>query len=614
MIYRSDGRRTRSVLFAALILSSAGLEAATRPVSIAVGADFDHNLARSANIGWSRINIVWSFINPQPGVWHWVYTDERINSAVASGQQILGILQRPPQWVGGGVNENVPPVTTTQWSEYVRRVAQRYAGRIAAYEIWNEPDQKKTNQVGIGWGRNVEEPPRYVDFVHAAAVEIRAQAPGTLVVAPTFMSRNNASGADNRKKRILQQIQAAVYPGGPGYSFVNVLSAHNNAGDTEASRIMGRRLNYENLAYVWNHAPSLRTAPVWVTEYGWRSNAVGEPGQRERICNVTKMYTGRLDAAFTDLDDWDVRRAFIYGLKIPGSSASIFRADNSPKPVVTQYIQRLAYPAVQNPALSAEFPSCSGTSPAGQESEPPELSAEDVAASFVALGLLDPRSGLPTDYSQLFAERSPDGGSIDVAYEDAMGATVSVSVSPASPENQARRDWTDAGSEWTSGSVHISVSGMASGSPIGKAFIATLGAAIDPSFHQACMIESVSAGEGTVEDLGFSPPASPAGFTKRAVLLELTRPTAGCGAEVSTHSPIIDFTWTLEGGGGEVINAGIYRYGDGPGPTFVGPSSLHWSNEAGARFWVAAEAPEMTESLKEALYSVAKSMDPELQP
>ncbi|HWM89645.1 MAG TPA: hypothetical protein VN493_02645, partial [Thermoanaerobaculia bacterium] len=163
-----------------------------------------------------------------------------------------------------------------------------------------------------GWGRNIEEPPLFIDFVHAAAVEIRAQAPGTLVAAPAFMSRNNAAGADNRKRRILQQAEATFYPDGQGSSFIDVISVHNNAGDTESATTMGTRLNYENLAYFWNHAPSMRHKPVWVTEYGWRSNAVTESGQRQRTCEVTKTYSGYLNPQSTRLNDWDVRRAFIY--------------------------------------------------------------------------------------------------------------------------------------------------------------------------------------------------------------------------------------------------------------------------------------------------------------
>ena len=372
--------------------------ASTRPVSIGVNANWEQNLALQANLGWTRLDIAWSDINPQPNVWDFAVTDSRVNDALAQGQQILAILHVVPSWLT--TNADIPPLSTSQWSTFVQQMAQHFAGRIAAYEIWNEPDDSNINGDGIGWGRNIEEPPLYTDFVHAAAVQIRAYAPGTLVVAPAFQSRNTASGVDNRKKRILEQIQAASYSAhGPGYNFVDAVSVHNNAGDTEPSRDMGRRLNYENLAYVWNHAPSMRTKPIWVTEYGLEIQLVTEAGQSEKICNVTRTYTGLLEAAYTNLGDWDVRRAFIYALK-DGGSRQIFRSDNTPKPTVTQYLQHLAYPAVQNPAYSADYPACSGIGLAAFAASSPATSG-DVWSSLVRFGLRDPRSRIPAGFPEL---------------------------------------------------------------------------------------------------------------------------------------------------------------------------------------------------------------------
>ncbi len=593
-----------------VISSSRAKGQTTRPVSIGVNANWEQNLALSAHLGWTRMDLPWDRINPSNGVWDFSVTDSEVNYAISQGQQILGILHDPPQWVGGGTNANIPPLTTTQWSEFVRQVALRYRGKIAAYEIWNEPDDPTTSKYGIGWGRNIEESPLYVDFVHAAAVQIRAQAPGTLVVAPVFTSGNTASGVDNRKRRILQQIQAAVYPDGPGYGFIDVISVHNNANDTEPSKTMGWRLNYQNLAYVWNYCPSIKTAPVWVTEYGWKANAVTESGQREKICNVTRIYTAALEASYTNLSDWNVRRSFIYLEKDPATSRAIFRSDNSPTPTVTQYLQLLSYPAVQNPALSADYPSCGGSTTSVAASKRAGGPPGDVGASFSSLGLLDPRPALPAGYSVLDAESSPDGRSLDVAFKDSKGGVINVSVSPATPENQSRRLLTDAGAEWTSGALHISVSGMLLGLPYGKSVLQSVAAHLDPSFNRACMIESIRADENIVRALGFSPPAVPPGFTQKSARIELTSPTQGCGAQASGYSPVLDFTWTFVDPAGEVVRAGIYRYGSASGTTFKGPGSLHWGDGNGNRYWVAAETDSVTPSLQDSLYAVARSMDP----
>jgi hypothetical protein len=142
----------------AMLSPSTWAGAAERPVSIGVNANFQQNYAQSAHLGWSRIDILWSIVNPSPGVWDFSFTDAQVNNAVGWGQQILAILHSVPQWAGGGATGDNPPLTTVDWAEYARQVALRYRGKIAAYEIWNEPDWKTK------WTRNIEQPPLYVDF------------------------------------------------------------------------------------------------------------------------------------------------------------------------------------------------------------------------------------------------------------------------------------------------------------------------------------------------------------------------------------------------------------------------------------------------------------------
>ena len=587
----------------ALVLAFSSAEAtAEQPVSIGLNANFEQFLARGANVGWSRLNILWSNVNPQAGVWDFSFTDQQVNNAVAQGQQILAILANPPLWLGGGANQNIPPLTTTGWAEFARRVAQRYVGKIAAYEIWNEPDLKSTSKFGIGWGRNIEEPPLYTDFVHAAAVEIRTYSPGTLVVAPVFLSRNNANGADNRKRRIFQQIQAATYPDGTGPSFIDVTSYHNNAGDTESSNTQAARLYFENLAYLGNYCPALRWNPVWVTEYGWRSNAVGESGQREKICNVTRAYTGRTHAS---LAFHNITRAFVYVQKSSTESSSVFRSDNTAKPAVTQYLRHLAYPAVQNPAWSTDFPSCSAP--------PPPIGSlatggsEDVWTALSAMGLSDPRAAIPSDLSVFQSTLSEDRQSLDILFTDSRGGYITLLVSPSSHGTKPYA-FTSVGADWTNGVSGFSISGMLDEQPMGKSLVQRVSNALDPSFGDSCMIETVSADDSTVRQLGFIPPAAPQGFRRMESLLEFTRPTKGCA--ISNHVPVLDFVWRFENEVGEVLRAGIYNYGYDSDASLATERSLHWSGRDGARYWVATESTASSDDLRNVLYVLAKSMDP----
>jgi hypothetical protein len=345
------------------VIAAAGNELHAGPHAVGIGVNntFNPDLTRSADVGWTRLDIVWSDINPQPGVFNFGGTDSQINYAVSQGVQILGHLSHVPDYLGGGSNHNVPPLELNEWTDFVNRVAQRYRGKVAAYEIWNEPDLYDTGTEGVGWKRDINQYPTWIDFAHAAAVQIRAQAPGTLVVGPAMAGRNNASHQSYRKQAIYQQIEAASYPEGPGPSFVDVISLHNTAAADEGPGTMANILLNENLGYLQHYGPSLWRKPIWITEFGWRTNAVGFNVQRTNICRYLRLLTGSWNAAQTQLDQWDIEKGFIYKLYDNPATESyvIFAPNRIPNPVVTQYLQLLGFPAIQNTVVDDNtYPSC----------------------------------------------------------------------------------------------------------------------------------------------------------------------------------------------------------------------------------------------------------------
>jgi hypothetical protein len=594
-------KTTWSVWTAVLLMWAAQSSAGQRPVSIGINANWELSLARSANAGWVRMDFVWSNLEPQRGQFNWSEAEAHVTEAEANGLQILAILHYVPAWANGGGCQSTPPLTTVDWANFVKQLAIKYSGRIAAYEIWNEPDVAPGDCGGIGWNRNVEEPPLLTDFVHTAAQQIRTYSPGSLVVGLGYRSRNDGynSQADNRKRRFFQQMNAAVYADGPGPSFLDVTSFHNNARTNEASSDMAYILRGENLNYL-AYIPSKASAPVWVTEYGWKTNYVGNNGQREKICNVTKYYTGIVGGMF-GLSDYNITRSFIYALK-DGTSASIFNGDNSPKPVVTQYLQRLAFPATQQPTNSSGYPNCNGSL-----SLQPEIRLSDVVPEWNVHGLRDPREGLPLGFVVRHGERSEDGRGVYLVYEGGDGTIVTISTRPAEPDDD--RFISDSAAEWTKGGTHISVRQL-SGPEQDKGWARALAATIDPDLSKACVEDRLLADDAAVLGLGFRAPKAPKGFVAWERRLDLTRMSGGCGSTQAATSKDFDFFWSFIGASGEIVRAGIYRYGDGFKGEVINPSSLHWSDADGTRYWVAADVMEMTPALEDTLYAVARSMDP----
>lgn len=584
--------------FAAILMMLWGITAGagTRPVSLGLNANWEHFLARSANVGWVRIDFAWSSLEPSRNNFDWTEAEAHVTEAESNGLKILAILHYVPSWANGGGCQGTPPLTTADWAEFVKQLAIKYSGRIAAYEIWNEPDTGG-NCGGIGWNRNVEEPPLYTDFVHAASQMIRTYSPGSLVVGPAYRTHNDG-GADNRKRRFFQQMNATFYPDGHGPDFLDVLSFHNNAGTTEPSRDMGLILKNENLSYLTNYLPTRRFNPVWVTEYGWKSNYVTNNGQREKECNETKIYTGLLEASYTGLGNYNIDHSFIYVEK-DGTSASIFNGDNTPKPVVTQYLQKLAFPAVQQPALSADYPNCNGTS-----FLQPEVRLTEARTGWKERGLQDPLRGLPEGFAAFDADASDN--SVYLTFRRSDGAIVSVASRPAAADDE--RFVSDSAAEWNRGDLHVAIYQLGGRSDLGKDWVRTLAASVDPEFSKACVEERLLAGDDAVRTLGFRVPQAPKGFVALDNRLDLTRMSSGCGAAAQTAAAKdFDFVWSFIGAKGEIVRAGVYRYGDGFLGDVFNPRSLHWSDGRGTRYWVAASEGEVA---TDTLYTVAQSLDP----
>ena len=130
-----------------------------RPASAAPGA-FDPRFgaveafraearASDAGVRWTRLAFWWSGLQPSgPDSWNGFYfPDDLLQAEVRNGRQVVGLLLNTPSWAGDGNPTSVPrgldlPVDDQNnlWAQFVRRIAERYRGRIDHWVIWNEPD------------------------------------------------------------------------------------------------------------------------------------------------------------------------------------------------------------------------------------------------------------------------------------------------------------------------------------------------------------------------------------------------------------------------------------------------------------------------------------------
>jgi polysaccharide biosynthesis protein PslG len=339
----------RTFLLACLATLSFSPSPALADGPVAIGLNGHGQLAQNAHIGWVRITYYWRDINPSFGVWNFDGLEAAVEDARARDQQILLILSGAPTWCGGGTN-GATPCSIEFWKSYVEQVSSRFAGRIAAYEIWNEPDLSGQAAFGVGWDRNINTYPRYVDYLAEASRIIRRNAPGTLVVGPAMSKSSSTSAA------IWQQLEQTVFPDGSASDFLDVISFHHAT--TRAD------MHSEDVAWdihdrikwmIRYYNPSNGYKPMWVTEFGWRvsGSTLTESTQRVRIKNLLIEMGG---GGQHILSGFNIPVAFIYRQHgCDGDDGyGIYRCNQTPRPVVSTYLWTLPFPATQDPSVPRE--------------------------------------------------------------------------------------------------------------------------------------------------------------------------------------------------------------------------------------------------------------------
>ncbi len=107
--------------------------------------------ATNLGVGWERMVFWWKSLQPTgPNSWNAFATDhdKTIDSEIAAGRQIVGLLINTPDWAAAMPSDHgtSPPKglylpyndPNNYWGHFVGLIAKRYAGRIDDWIIWNE--------------------------------------------------------------------------------------------------------------------------------------------------------------------------------------------------------------------------------------------------------------------------------------------------------------------------------------------------------------------------------------------------------------------------------------------------------------------------------------------
>jgi hypothetical protein len=240
--------------------------------------------------------------------------------------RILGILAHTPAWATDGSPGAGEPRVADEWRNFCTAAAERYAGSIEVWEIWNEPNLARF------WSGDRQ---TWIDrILRPCAQGVRLASPAARIAGPALAHVDRHSPWHEWLFDVLRQAGGEL----------DVVTHHVYAGsDEEVSARLGSRTAFGREPGLWRlEEPSLREVlqaagwrgPVWLSETGWQAQGAGEIFQAARYRGLlAEWFTGKRGRTW-------IERVFFYELQDDGASGShwgILRGDRARKPAWAAY-------------------------------------------------------------------------------------------------------------------------------------------------------------------------------------------------------------------------------------------------------------------------------------
>jgi GH35 family endo-1,4-beta-xylanase len=139
----------------------------------------DLRLAREAGFTWVKLQFPWAFIEGDlQGRFEWDEPDRIVEAVNRAGLRLIARLDMQPAWARADrVFPHVgPPDRLADWGDFVYAVSKRYRGRIAGYQIWNEPNLARE------WGGRRPDAAQYVALLNVAHQAVKLGDPEALII------------------------------------------------------------------------------------------------------------------------------------------------------------------------------------------------------------------------------------------------------------------------------------------------------------------------------------------------------------------------------------------------------------------------------------------------
>jgi hypothetical protein len=301
-------------------------------------------------VGWVKQQVTWHSIEHGPDDFEWAPLDVAVEACDGYGFKLLLSVVHAPDWTRVSELETGPPADYAEFGRFMEQLATRYRGRVAAYELWNEPNLARE------WRGDTLDPARFVALAAEGAQGVWAGDPDALVIsgAPAVTGINDGEVAidDRTFLRGMYEAGIAQWVDGIGahpYGFANPPDeswqdpAHEAPSHNDHPSFFFRDTleDYHEIMLAYGDTERL----IWVTEFGWPSaqgmgsmdttgweygREVSEAEQAEYILRAYHMGEERPWVGPMFL--WNLNLATIWGPDDSVSAYSLLRPDRSRRP------------------------------------------------------------------------------------------------------------------------------------------------------------------------------------------------------------------------------------------------------------------------------------------
>ena len=222
---------------------------------------------QAAGFTWIRQRFPWSEIEPQPGQFDWTRWDNLLDTVDRHGLHVMALLDTSPVWARSPAdrgNRLAPAQYVTTYGLFVRAFAARYSGRIAAYQVWDQPN------IAPCWGTRDADPSAYTRLLRLASTEIR-RADANAVVLSAALAPNTEAGGRNLSDVLF--LRGMYESGVKGYFDALGAKAYGFWSGPEDRRTDEQVLNFSRLILLREEmlAAGDANVPIWAVESGWNA-------------------------------------------------------------------------------------------------------------------------------------------------------------------------------------------------------------------------------------------------------------------------------------------------------------------------------------------------------